>query len=201
MRNKIICFINIILFSSVCAFAKSNVANNHLAKLNGKFPYVLLGDDYGILSINDLATNVCGVESIPFNRDREDYHPSLYWQCFESKTISFNCDSNGIPDKHEGVMGLIVMKASINHIKHEYIERRLWPIKDCKGFLKDANALLKGIQYACISGSFIGKETDQSGHQSTSWIFERIKTKKGCEGHDCQFTKKFKQDNCPNMKL
>ena len=175
-------------------------AVEHLTELKSKFPYGLLSDDYGILTVNDLAVNACIAEPRPFNTDNR-YYPYEYWQCFESKTISFNCDSNGVPNKQEGVMGLIVMRASINHIKYEYIERRLWPIKDCKGFLKDTRALLKGIQHACVSGSFIGNETNHLGHQTSSWIFERIKTKKGCEGHDCKFTRQFKQDSCPDMKL
>lgn len=115
--------------------------------------------------------------------------------------LSFSCDGNGVPDEHEGVMELLTVKASVNRIQHEYLERRLWPKKDCKGFLKDAVTLLKDARYGCISGSFIENKTDHSGHQSISWIFERIKTKKCCEGYDCKFTKKFKQNNCPNLKL
>ena len=186
----ILCLISVVAFGAV----------EHLTELKSKFPYGLLSDDYGILTVSDLAINACIAEPRPFNADNR-YYPYEYWQCFESKTISFNCDSNSVPVKHEGVMGLIVMKASINHIKHEYIERRLWPMKDCKRFLKDTKALLKGIQYACVSGSFTGKEINRSGHQSLSWIFERIKTKKGCEGHDCRLTRQFKQDSCPDMKL
>ncbi len=199
MRKKLISISTLFLLSflSVFAFAGSK---NHLAELNAKFPYGLLGDDHGVLTVNDLAINACDVEARPFTADTS-YYPYAYWQCFESKSISFNCDSNGTSDKDEGVMGLIVLKISTDHIQHEYMERRLWPIKECRSFLKDAKALLKGVRYACISGSFIENETDHLGYQSTSWIFEKIKTKKGCEGHDCEFTKRFKQDNCPNMKL
>jgi hypothetical protein len=54
---KIIYTINIILLIFICTFAKANTADNHPAKLNGKFLYVLLGDDDGVLSESDLATN------------------------------------------------------------------------------------------------------------------------------------------------
>lgn len=174
--------------------------DNHLAELKSKFPYGLLGDDYGVLTMDDLAINACDAEPIPFAYDSR-HHSYQYWQCFESKNISFSCDSNGIPDEHEGVMALVIVKALINHTQHEYLERRFWPIKDCKDFLKDAAALLNGARYACISGSFIENKIDHSSHQTTGWVFERLKTKKGCEGHDCEFTKKFKQDSCPNIKL
>jgi hypothetical protein len=99
------------------------------------------------------------------------------------------------------VKGLVVAKASANGVLHEYVARRLWPIRDCRLFVKDATALLKGTKHACISASFIENEKDQSGQQSISWLFERIKTKKGCEGQGCDFTKKFKQENCRKLKL
>ncbi|HWU42073.1 MAG TPA: hypothetical protein VN132_01505 [Bdellovibrio sp.] len=199
MRQRLIngLFPSILCLISSATFA----APNHLAELKSKFPFGLLSDDYGILSVNDLAMNACDVEPKKFNPEKHHYNPYEYWQCFESKSLSFICDSSGVPDEHEGIMGLVIIKASVNHIHHEYLERRPWPIKDCKGFLKDAADLLKGVQYACISGSFIENEIDHSGHQTTSWVFERLKTKKGCEGHDCEFTKKYKQENCPNIRL
>lgn len=175
-------------------------AADHLTELKSRFPYGLLSDDYGILNMNDLAINACIAEPRPFNANNQ-YYPYAYWQCFESKTISFRCDSSGIPDEHEGIMGLVIVKASSHHVQHEYLERKLWPIKDCKDFLKDATALLNGARYACISGSFIGNEINHSGHQVSSWVFERLKTKKGCEGQDCEFTKKFKRESCPDIKL
>lgn len=199
MRKRLISGSTLVLLCLIQSSA-FGVTGSHLAELKSKFPYGLLGDDYGVLTLNDLAINACGVVPRPFNSNSH-YYPYEYWQCFESKTLSFDCDSNGIPDEHEGVMGLIVVKASMNGVQHEYLERRFWPIKDCKGFLKDAAAILKGTQYACISGSFIENEKGPSAPPSTSWLFDRIKTKKGCEGHDCDFTQNFKQENCPDLKL
>lgn len=198
MRQKIIggLILSMLACISIFAFARSKT---HLTELNTKFPYGLLGDDYGVLTMNDLAINACGVTPKPFKADNSDYNPYEYWQCFESKNISFNCDSNGVPDKHEGPLALVVTKVSLKKVEHKYFERRLWPIKDCRSFIKDAAALLKGIQYACISGSFIESGTDHSGHIFNSWIFERIKTQKGCEGHDCELTLKLQQINCPKI--
>ncbi len=175
--------------------------SHHLEELKSKFPYGLLSDDHGILTLDDLASNACNAKPKPFSPSSHSYQ---YWQCFESKNISFDCDSNGVPDKHEGVMGLIVVKASNQQVQHDYIEHRLWPIKECKSFLKDAAILLKGTQYACISGSFITEDVNRSAHPSIhpsmSWQFERIKTIKGCEGRGCDFTKGFKRENCPRLK-
>jgi hypothetical protein len=198
MRQRLVkgFFIFVFYLISSIAFAQGG----HLAELKSKFPYGLLSDDYGILNVNDLAINACIAEPRIFNPDNR-YHSYEYWQCFESKTISFSCSSNGISDKYEGIMGLVTVKVSSEHGQHEYIERRPWPIKECKGFLNDAAALLKGTRNACISGSFIEPESGDSSYPTFSWVFERLKTKKGCEGHDCVLTKNFKRDICPNIKL
>ncbi len=187
----ILCLISNLVFGST---------DNHLVDLKLKFPHGLVSDEHGILNVEDLAINACEVRPRPFN-STSLYYPYEYWQCFETKKISFNCDTNGTPDEHEGVMGLIVVKTSLDGIDHKYIAPRLWPIKNCKRFLKDAATLLKGEKYACVSGSFIENEKDRRGYLSTSWLFGRIKTKKGCEGQRCDLPKKFKQDNCPNLKL
>ncbi len=197
MRQKIVNGSSLLMLALVSVFAFAKM-DNHSTELKAKFPYGLLGDDYGILTVNDLAINACDIVPKLFTADNH-YDPHEYWQCFKSKTISFDCDSNGIADEHEGVMGLVVVRASTGQEQHEYIERRLWPIKDCRHFLRDAAILLKGTEYACLSGSF--NKRILSDPPLTSWQFERIKTKKGCEGRDCEFTKKFKQDNCPNVKL
>ena len=182
---------------SISAFGASS---NHLLALRSRFPYGLLGEDYGILAKGDLAMNACQFTPKPFPPDPL-ISPYEYWQCFETKTISLNCGSSGIEDEDEGVMGLVVVKVSINQIKHEYIERRPWPMRECRSFLKDLSALLKGRSHACLSGSFIEEETDQAGGKMSNWLFERLKTRKGCEGRGCNFTEKIKQEYCPNINF
>ena len=197
MRKKIIYglfWFTLHLFSSL-AFGRPS---SHLESLNSKFPYGLLNDDHGILTVKDLASNACNAKPMPLNPDSISYE---YWQCFESRGISFDCDSNGIPDEHEGIMGLIVVKVSARQDQHEYLEHRLWPIRQCRRFIKDAAALLRRNKYACLSGSFIDEEKNRSGHRSVTWNFQRIKTKTGCEGRGCDFSEKLKQDNCPNLKF
>jgi hypothetical protein len=193
MRQKIV-FIVSIITTFLFSFISDATPNRHLEELKSNFPYGLLTDDYGILTKNDLAINDCIATPVPFNSRSHSY---TYWQCFESKSITIDCDSDGIPDEHEGILGLVVVKACTTSILHDYIERRLWPIKDCKGFVKDAKKILKGTQYACIAGAFIGdKLTTIPDKETISWTFERIKTTKGCEGRVCDFNKEFKQSNC-----
>jgi hypothetical protein len=199
MSKKLIRGFCLLVFHFVSTLA-FGTASGHLAELNSRFPYGLLSDDHGILTVNDLATNACLVRPKLFN-PISDHNPYDYWQCFESKTVSFDCDSNGIPDDFEGIMGFIVVKALVGQVHHEYLEHRPWPIKECKKFIKNAAALVNDARHVCIAGSIVVSEKDHTNQQSFSWKFERIKTRRGCEGHHCDFTKKFKQDNCPELAI
>ncbi len=176
-----------------------SATDSHLSDLKLKYPHGLLGNDFGILSVSDLSINVCGVRPMPFNPNSQ-YYPFEYWQCFESKVISFRCKSNRVPDLHEGLMALIVVNVSIKDHNNDFIAPRFWPIEDCKKFIRHAANLIKNTKHSCISGSFIENEVNRSGNHTRSWLFGRIKSKKGCIGRDCDFTKKFKQENCPTLK-
>lgn len=194
MLKKSIFTYTLLLFCLISSSALCG-ASNHLMILKSKFPHGLLGDDYGILKTRDLAINACRFKPKPFPPDTLT-RPNEYWQCFESRSISLSCSSSGVRDDDEGVMGLVVVNAPTGQTNHKYIERRPWPIGECKSFLKDLDLLLKGTLHVCISGSFIEDEGKIS-----SWIFERLKTRKGCEGRGCDFTNKMKQEYCPNLRL
>ena len=185
------------LFISVSAKAEKNVPQNHLSELKEKFPYTLLGDDYGLLTVNDLAANSCGRFSEPFDPESDATKSYLYWQCFESRTVSFECEEY-TSYSEKGLLGLIVISTRKDKEQSDYVEHRPWPIKECKQFIRDAAKLIKGTKYACLAGSFIKKEKN-TRQISNKWVFERIKTRNGCEGRDCEFTKSLQQDRCPNF--
>ncbi len=193
VRNSIIA-----LICCLCPIWSWGTHYEHLSALRSKFPYGLLGDDYGILGMSDLAINACRLKAEPFP-PKPFVSPYEYWKCFERKSISLKCASSGVPDQHEGVMGLVTVKASADHVIHDYMERRPWPIRECRSFLKDLTLIMDGQRYVCISGSFIENEIDKTGKKTTSWLFERLKTSKGCEGRGCDFTKEIKKDYCPEL--
>lgn len=184
-----------LVISFFCFFASDSKAlgKNHFLDLISNFPYGLLSDDYGILSLNDLALNASKALPIPFNSKSTDNNPYQYWQCFENKNISFFCDSNGKKEKYEGVMGLIVIKINTHSNLQTYSEHRLWPIKDCRRFNKDAKVLLNRVKHVCFSGSFISQEINSMGITQINWSFERIKTKNGCEGRGCEIIEESKK--------
>ena len=191
MRQKIIfpIFCSILLFSF---FSEAN-QKRHLDELKSKFPYGLLTDDYGILTKSDLAINDCIATPIPFT-DQSISYP--YWKCFETKDITLKCEIDDIPDEYEGILGLLVVTIIDSQRVNEYIGRRKEPVKECKDRVIDLKKVLKNTQHACISGSFIRNEIHPPKKVEMAWVFEKMKTKKGCEGRDCDFTEKFKRDNC-----
>ena len=184
-----------LFFISSSAFG---VSANHLMTLKSKFPYGLLGDDYGVLTINDLALNACQVRPRPFVPD--SVAPYEYWQCFETKTISVGCKDIGFLEE-EGLVGRVVVTTKANQIKHEFFEPRPWPLRECKNFVKRLRILINGNLHACISATFIGNELDKSGQNVLRGFLNRLKTRKGCEGEECRLTAKFRRENCPDLKF
>lgn len=187
-----------LLFLSLISNFAFGAPTAHLLNLKSKFPYGLVGDDYEVLTINDLALNACHIEPEPFVPG--GFTPYEYWQCFRSKTISAVCGNIGILDG-EGVFGRVAVKVSADHIMHKFIESRPSPVRDCQGFAKDLKKLLRGTTYACISASYIKHELDKSGQKTSFGIFHRMKTRKGYEGENGQWTKKIRRDYCPNIQL
>ena len=169
-------------------FACYQVASpNVLFLVKNKYPYSLIGDDFGILSEADLAANTCDVQPQPFAIGSE----SMYWQCFDSKVVKFLCDSNGTVDPHEGVMGLIVLSAHKKNTWHEYIARRPWQIADCRQFGRSFIKTIKGTHHVCIAGSSPENKGALSKSNTTTWIFEKYKSSKGCESYfygNCDLT-------------
>ena len=70
----------------------------------------------------------------------------------------------------------------------EYLARRPMSLDDCRGFEKEWLRLIDGEQYVCIAGVLIRDGKNDSGKMFTTWVFDRYKTKKGCESYfeeDC----------------
>ena len=162
-----------------------------------KYPYSLIGEDFGILNEADLAANTCDVRSRPFSFGSS----SLYWRCFESNAVTFSCDSSGIADPTDGVMGLIVLEASGKDGRHEYLARRPWSIADCREFGRSFVSSTKHTRHICISGSSPKRNTDSRNIQTTIWIFEKYKTSKGCKSYfegDCDLARLIKRGCKPD---
>jgi len=74
---------------------------DHLTDVKKKFPYSLIGDDYGILNEDDLAIPTCHVLPRPYlNTHVEDLNSFEYWKCFPTTGVQVDC-SGGIYDQDE----------------------------------------------------------------------------------------------------
>ena len=191
MWKKLIFLFFIFLLIPNYLFADST----HLQKLNSKYPYALIGNDYELLSEEDLALNGCEALPSPFSLTSTSYP---YWQCFETKNTKLFCDGHKYDENEKDYLTILVISGTKNNQNHEYISRRAIHSDDCFSYKKDWHRLSKGEKYVCVSGPFIEKEKNSKGLIIHSWIFNSFKTKKGCESYfkgGCSLQYQLKQGN------
>ena len=143
-------------------------------------PYVLLGDDFGILNSDDLAMAAEIAQPIPFSEKSKAYP---YWQCFDSKSISIVCESTGYYPSEKVYFSILAVVIRGKSENQEYLSRRAIPHSSCIEFKRDWKHLSAGQQHACISGPFSGRGTNDSGKATRYWVFDKFKTRKGCESY------------------
>lgn len=185
-----------LLHISIFTFGK---ARNHLSELTSKFPNGLVGDDYGVLTTEDLALNTCRLKPPPFSPGAT--HVYEYWICFKSKEVLPTCEDEGVMDV-EGHVGRVNVEARKDEIVYQFFEQRPWPLKECKAFVRDLKRVIKRTSHACVSASSITQEEkNEKGQMERVGIFGRLKTHRGCEGRECKLTKKTKKEFCPQLQL
>ncbi|NQW45012.1 MAG: hypothetical protein HQ462_06370 [Deltaproteobacteria bacterium] len=198
MRKILIGTLPLFLSFWIPIIAYGGVTSEHLAKLKSKYPHGLLSDDYGVLTVKDLALNACHIKPEPFVPGA--FTPYEYWICFESKNILAICEDQHFSNE-DGHVGRVQVEAHDHQIAYQFIAARPWAIRDCIDFVKTLKNLVRGTSHACISASYIDKEKkNQRGQMERIGIFNRIKTDKGCEGKECVFTEKIRQEYCPDLK-
>lgn len=107
--------------------------NEHFLKLNKEFPYALLTDDFGILNREDLATNSCMGEPVPFINKNLAFP---YWQCFEVQNAKLICENMGPYENSNEQSALMIIKIHSNEKSAEYLNRRGIKMRDCANFRK-----------------------------------------------------------------
>jgi hypothetical protein len=170
-----------------------------LNRFSEKYPYAILGDEFGILNESDLAINSCIAEPTPFSSKSISYP---YWQCFQTKSTSFVCDYGGIQNKQTKLIQAALI-ININDVEHqEYISRRAIDLEDCESFKTDWKKITKNEPHVCLSGSFVNTKNNK-GKREILWVFDKFKTKKGCISffsNDCNFKARLKE-GCVTSKF
>jgi hypothetical protein len=156
--------------------------------IKNKYPTVLLTEDYGILSENDLASYTWGIKHARFSIEQRAHYQ--YWQCFPRDQVSLSLKDKGHSSEDiEGQenLGDLQIEVSLDdHVSHQYFMRKLSAISNYEEVFHRWQKLMKNQSYVCLGGRFGGYEekTEKGQRQKIySWTFERIKTKKGCDSY------------------
>ena len=168
------------------------------AAIKKKYPYTLLTNDYGILNDLDLDTRKSGVNPAPFLPKEGEGIGYIYWQCFPRDRVSLSLEDIGYSSEDIGGdenYGSLSISVSSESGLHKYCMRRMWPVSGYEERFNLWIRLMKDQKYVCFSGGFFGKEDSMINgkkQKTYSWVFDKIKTKKGCDSYferDCYVEK------------
>jgi hypothetical protein len=171
----------IILTLLISTSVRAAEESAHLQELKNLFPHALLTDDFGILNKDDLKISQCIAAAVPFSESRTSSYP--YWQCFEAKDAKMNCEGKKYSAEDKSRMTMLVISGERNGGLNEFISRRPMKLSMCRLYQKDWKKFTKDEKHICISGDFIEPEIDETGKKKLVWIFDRYKTKKGCDSY------------------
>ncbi|MDP1614812.1 MAG: hypothetical protein Q8L68_03355 [Methylococcales bacterium] len=152
------------------------------------YPKVLLKKDYGILSKDELGAYARYVKPALHAGKIDRNYP--YWQCFPREHVTITLIDKGYSSEDIGNIdnyGAILITAwSSGGISNEYSMRRPWAVDEEEEIFHRWQKLMKNEKYVCLAGS-IGRAEEKITNNKRSityfWIFERIKTKKGCDAY------------------
>lgn len=154
--------------------------------LQGKQDYEKIN---GVLTDNDVAAYAWGLEPRPFNPN-ETSGGYTYWQCFPRVSISITLEDTG--DSSEDIgwkdnYGDLKIHVQVNpQLVHEYEIRSMWPVSDFEDRFNTWRKIMKKEKYVCLAGGFVHRErqfVNGKTKEIYGWIFEKIKTKKGCDSY------------------
>lgn len=142
----------------------------------------LLSPDYGILSKADLEIHALYNGSIvPIVSDPRS-SAQAYWLCFPLRSVKLGCQ---VYDPVENTDGLDVEALDASGTRHIYIFRR--GDISCAPSMRDWKRLIAGESHVCLAGFPTELEKDKKGGSQRYWIFDKFRTKKGCDAYfgDC----------------
>lgn len=152
-----------------------------------KYKIYLLTNNYEILNQNDFKKYNTNLKPRFFTAEK----PSgayIYWQCFPRdhiaiilKDTGFSSDDFGWKDNIADLKIIITAKPKVIH---EYNIRKRMTVTDFERIFNKWRAIMKNEKYVCLAGSFISREQTtlhNKNIEKSRWVFEALKTKKGCD--------------------
>jgi hypothetical protein len=157
------------------------------ARLQKKYPFLLLTDDHGILNENDLSPYTKKLNYKKFSGKSSGLE---YWQCFPRNQVCVTLRDMGYSAEEfaptDTMADLKITAYSKPNIFHTYYMRRAYPIRAYQEHFTRWQRLMKSEKYICIAGSFDEHKEemiDGLKREENSWTFDKIKTRKGCDSY------------------
>lgn len=149
-----------------------------------KYPYQLLTDDHDILNKNNLRRYADDIIPKPFKWEITGFD---YWQCFLTKNVTIWYEKGEYDPDEKVTRGNphITIKIAPTII-YDYVLRRSFSLDYAKEKVTTWEHLMKNENYVCIGGAFAGthkKMVDGKAIIEHGWIYENLKTKKGCDSY------------------
>ncbi|MBP9722128.1 MAG: hypothetical protein KBD64_03100 [Gammaproteobacteria bacterium] len=172
-----------LLIASILMVNISFAINSDIMK---KYPFVLVGDDYGILNEQDMADDSYGL-TVGYLNYNSSVNSGMHWKCYKTSGFSLRKLNFGFNNEwNEDVGDLELNMVDNNGIVNSYGMRRALGLSVIMSYVKIWEKLIKNQKYVCIHGHFIHKKTTQLNSKEPliyDWIFNKLKTKKGCSGY------------------
>ncbi len=160
--------ISFLLFVSSCSKKTEHIK---------KYPNGLISDtDYGILNENDLAVETLNVRCLTKFSETDNRCPYPRWQCFKTSSLRMTCEDTGFGEDYKEEMGGLIISINDENKLHEYFFRHTIPLSSCYAYKEEIEGVIRGEKYFCIVGEFIQAKDNQY-----SWVYDKLKTKKGCQ--------------------
>lgn len=148
-----------------------------------KYPHQLLSQDYGILNEFNLKKYTDGIFSKPFDWKISGLD---YWQCFPTKNVSVWYKKGSYDPDEKVVRGNPHITIKASSLVHDYEPQGSYSLDYAKEKVTTWKRLMKNQKYVCIGGAFAGTYKKIENGQEIiehGWIFENLKTKKGCDSY------------------
>ncbi len=84
-----------------------------------KYPYTVLGEDYDLLTEEDVAISACIAHHSPFSLKESSPHP--YWQCFSLNGSAFECED--ADDNEEGPTAILAIVLRKDGTAYDFLSR------------------------------------------------------------------------------
>ena len=142
-----------------------------------KYPNGLISDtDYSILNENDLAVETLNVRCLTKFSETDNRCPYPRWQCFKTSMLKMDCEDTGFDKDYKEDMGHLIISIKDKNKLHEYFFRHAIPLSSCYAYKEEIENVVIDERYFCIVGEFIQAKDNQY-----NWVYDKLKTKKGCQ--------------------